>query len=148
MAKCNFLLQAKAGRKHGLCCKCDGFDICSCVSIRMHTCTHRTMSDGPIYHPVILLHYGLASGCCLATVISPVVVTAVVAICSTVAQLPCPGLIAHCFHTPPHTTAARLLVPFELCKWQSPFVGRDLVLCCSNSACTSYGCNAQFEIPD
>lgn len=99
--------------------------------IETHTCsqssTHKTVSDGPVYHPVILLHYGLASGCCLATVISPVVVTAVVAICSAVAQLLCPGLIAHCFAVPPHT-AVRIQVPFILCKWQSPFVGRDLVL--------------------
>lgn len=105
--------------------------------IETHTCsqsyTHKALSDGPVYHPVILLHYGLASSCCLATVISPVVVTAVVAICSAVAQLLCPGLIAHCFAVPPHTTAVRIQVPFILCKWQSPFVGRDLVLCCSNT---------------
>lgn len=63
---------------------------------------------GPIYHPVIVLHYGLASGCCLVTVISPVVVTAVVAICSAVAQLLCPGLIAHCFSVSPHITVSQI----------------------------------------
>lgn len=86
-----------------------------CVHTYAHIETHTrsqpyvrtTMSDGPIYHPVILLHYGLVSGCCLATVISPVVVTAVVAICSAVAQLLCPTLIAHCFPVLPYTTAAR-----------------------------------------
>lgn len=104
-------------------CAVNVIDVTSAV-VRLHIETHkcsqshtqRMMSYGPIYHPVILLHYGLASGGCLATVISPVVVTAVVAICSTVAQLPCPGLIAHCFPAPSHTTVARLRVPFELCK--------------------------------
>lgn len=86
--------------------------VCLQAYTRAQSRTHGMMSDGPIYHPVRLLPYGLASGCCLATFISPVVVTAVVAICGTVAQLQCPGLIAHCLQMLPHTTAARLLVPF------------------------------------
>lgn len=36
------------------------------------------------------------------------VVTAVVAICSAVAQLLCPGLIAHCFSVSPHTTVSQI----------------------------------------
>lgn len=70
------------------------------------------ISNGPIYHLVILLHYGPASCCCLATV----VVTTVVAICSPVAQLLCPRLIAHFVSVLPHTTAKSIQVPFILCK--------------------------------
>lgn len=61
------------------------------------------INDSPVYHPILLFHYGLADRRCLATIISSVVVTAVVAICSNVAQLLCPGVIAHCFSVPSHT---------------------------------------------
>lgn len=90
-------------------------DICVCVSTHKQTlsqtCTHSAMTDGPIYHPVMRLHYRPASSCCLATVIFPVVVTAVVAVCSSVSQLLCPGLIEHCFHPPAQETTARLWDP-------------------------------------
>lgn len=66
---------------------------CSCVYLHAHAgaYTHRAIDNDPVYRPVILLRYGLASGCCLVTVISLVVVTALVAICRAVAQLLCPG---------------------------------------------------------
>lgn len=52
-----------------------------------------------------------------------------------------------CFSAQPHTTAARLQVLFELCKCQSPF-GGDLVLCCSNTAYTSYRCDVLLRSPN
>lgn len=48
----------------------------------------------------------------------PVAVTAVVAICSAVAQLLGTGLMALCFHTPAHPT--RLMVLFALYSWRNP----------------------------
>lgn len=85
--------------------------VCLHTSRHSHRHVHRAMTDGPIYHPVTRLHYRPASSCCLATVIFPVVVTAVVAVCSSVSQLLCPGLIEHCFPPPAQETTARLRDP-------------------------------------
>ena len=126
MAKCNFL-EAKVGRWHEQCNNCWTF-MCNPLFTRSyrnaHTLlqpyAHRAMTDGLIFHLVMRFHYGPASSCCLATVISPVAVTAAVAICSPVAQLLCPVLIALCFHSSARTPHGRLLVPFASRSWQSP----------------------------
>lgn len=112
--------------------------ICTCVYLYAHVSayTHRATDHGPVYRPVILLRYGLASGGCLATVIPLVVVTAVVAICRAIAQLLCPGFKSPLFFSvTTHTDASQVTSCFLRRQWCRLLVWSSLLLsavCCGN----------------
>lgn len=145
MAMCHFLLRAKEGRKHGL-CFANMMGLTS-AHTETHACSHtHTHTQNVERWPRLSQCNAVTLWSCVRLLLgnSPPWSSQQWLLFAALLLGGCPGLMAHCFHTPPHTTAARLLVPFELRKQQSSLVGRDLSLCCSAAY---YGCNVQFVTP-